>query len=320
MEKRHAQKQRRFILNCGLILPFLMCLILTPFSYARSLDEIKTSGELRICVAEIVHFVKVSPPGCKSDCVLESPHVELAKIFKGQLDRKLKKKLKLKNKVLENIDAFFFNDESVFEIGSNEVPKYLKNGECDFYPESLGRNPGRENKVKFLIFNAGKMIIVTNKKKGLSSPLLKEADLAGKSAIIEKGSIYENWINERNKTVFSKNPIRKEFVMAMEEKLALLNEGKYDFTILDIGTGLQVAGTMNSRYKNIEVSFPVGEMSYGGWAFQKGDEDLFAEGKKFIEAQTRNSNSEMNRIWKKYFGLSHADYMNIVTGVSSHEK
>lgn len=68
--------------------------------------------------------------------------------------------------------------------------------------------------------------------------------------------------------------------------------------------------------KGALVAFPVVPVDKIGWAFRKQDKDLQKYVEKFFEKQKTKKNSEVNLIWKKYFGMSLSQYIKLMTATA----
>jgi ABC-type amino acid transport substrate-binding protein len=284
-----------------------------PTASARTLETIKASGSLRICVAPLAHFVSISPRGCERQCQLAGASVDMAYRFAEFVSKHLGMRIAPENRVLPSFEDYFVNDEGRTEPHATYTPKHLKSGDCDFYAESLAKRDWRLNKVAIVTYMPGRQMVVVNQTK--AGRLKTERDLGGLRTIAEKNTIYHSFVEELNAGILKGKPAKLGVAVSGEEKLLALEAGKIDFAIIDVGTALQITNPALSKYKNLRPAFPVGPTGWGGWAFRKEDKPLQELAERFFVQQIADKEQGINTIFKKYYGVTHAEYLNILTSV-----
>lgn len=139
------------------------------------------------------------------------------------------------------------------------IPALLA-GEGDVIASSFTITPERQRKLIFSEpYFAIDTVVVARKGRGFAGPV----DLAGKKASVVQGSS----LHERVKSLSETPPHFVEFTRWNYDAVA---EGEADFTILD------GAGTWHllPLYPDLEVAFTLPGVSYYGFAFAPGSEDL----------------------------------------------
>lgn len=285
----------------------------SPTASARTLEAVKASRSLRICVAPLAHFVSILPRGCERQCQLAGPSVDMAYRFTEFVAKHLGMKITPENRVLPRFEDYFVNDEGRTEPQGTYTPKHLKSGDCDLYAESLAKRDWRLNKVAIVTYMPGRQMVVVNQSK--AARLKTERDLGGLRTIAEKNTIYYSFVDELNATILKGKPATLGVAVSGEEKLLALEAGRIDFAIIDVGTALQITNPALSKYKNLRPAFPVGPTSWGGWAFRKEDKPLQELAERFFVEQIADKEQGINSIFKKYYGVTHSEYLNILTSV-----
>ncbi|MBF0442876.1 MAG: ABC transporter substrate-binding protein, partial [Oligoflexales bacterium] len=158
--------------------------------YARSLEEIKKTKELRICLVVYPGINYVEPKDCKEKCKYSGPAYDIANAFADHL--KVKKTYKQ-----ITWDEQFYNDQGKTDREGEYTPEHVKTGNCDVYPNNVTKLPWREKKLAFAILFPSRMMVIINKKDKSTIKELK--DLAGKSFVTQKDTSFHTWAVEQNK-------------------------------------------------------------------------------------------------------------------------
>lgn len=269
----------RKITFCGII---LLLLIIGNLVEARSLDEIKKSGEIRICLAGSAHEY----------------YQEMGEVFA----RWLNVKASIKN--LDSWDHQFHNATGKTEKDLSYSPALLKNGTCDFYPNDLVMNDWRKKKLAFVKLFQSQMVVSVHKDRFGEFAEIK--DLKGKTAAVMKNSSYHNWIVTSNQSTLSNNPAQFVFLKTYDAWEAV-RQKKADFTISNASGILK---QLDGKAKDLRIAFSVGKTSDIGWALSKDDKDLLIVLEMFIKGQLRKR-SEFDIIWQNR-GMGLVEYMAFV--------
>ncbi|MBF0574008.1 MAG: transporter substrate-binding domain-containing protein [Desulfamplus sp.] len=255
-------------------------------TYARSLEEIKKSGELRLCVAGSSYEL----------------YTKTGTAFAESLG------VKANVKTLDAWDNLFYNKEGVADKDAAYTPYLMETGECDCYPNDMVINDWRLKKMDFAVLFKTRMTVVISKDN--KGNIKNEADLKGKRAAVMKGTSYHTWIEDKNKTDFADNPIQISFMSTAESMKAV--DGKtVDFTI--IGADGALNWTQN-KVKNSVVGFFVGPVNQVGWGFKKEDKDLQEAAKNFFDSQLK-VNSKFDLIWKEKVGITLSEFNLFITNL-----
>ena len=145
------------------------------------------------------------------------------------------------------------------------------------------------------VYSERNVVIVLQKNKDL---FINVDDLSEKNTFVVPNTSYHDWLLNFNLEHSQK--IKINAVPAGGTLHYLLN-GEADFVILSSAIVIYSKFHLN---KKIEIAFPISPQNPSGWGFAKGDPGLLNLSKKFIEKQSNQKNSELNTIFKKYFGLT----------------
>ncbi|MBF0118510.1 MAG: transporter substrate-binding domain-containing protein [Desulfobacterales bacterium] len=275
--------------------------------YARSLEEIKKTKEIRFCLPYPDEpYVKLESENCVRDkCKFSGMFYEEAQLFTKSLGTDIKPKF-----IRIEWDEQFYNKDGKTVLEDSYTPEMLASGQCDCLPNNLTKNEWRQKKMDFVILFPSRMMVVINKSKKGEYKTVN--DLEGKTVLVEKNTSYQTWIEEQNKAVFTKNPIKIEIMLEPQAKKIINDEEKNYFMVFDADVAI-----WSTRYemKNSTVVFPVGPVDEIGWGFKKEDKDLQTAAQKFFEEQRKDPKSELNTIWKNFYGRTLTEYISLMLSV-----
>jgi ABC-type amino acid transport substrate-binding protein len=284
-----------------------LCLFLifsaTPRScHARSLDEIKKTKELRICIAPI-HPAQASfePAACKDKCKFAGAVFETSSAFAQSLGKEVRAKY-----IRVDWDEQFFNKDGKTERAATYTPELLASGKCDFYPANLTKNEWRLKKLDFVVLFPSRMMAIVSQP--MKAQIKGTSDLAGKRAAVEKNTSFHGWLETQNHTVWAANPV-KLTLLGTQESFAAVEDETADFTLTDSDIAIWAA---RHQLRNAKAAFPLGPTDEIGWAFRKDDKDLQAAVRQFFDQQRKNPASEFNQIWKHHFGRSLTEFIALM--------
>lgn len=181
----------------------------------------------------------------------------------------------------------------------------LSNGTCDFYAVSLTATEERSQFLNIAPLYPGRTLVVV--RKGDQKNFKSVKDLFGKTTAVVKGTTYYDWlINENNKRIGDKITIIELPKGGSSQKL--LNK-EVDFILADT---IQAFYLMKKYPKEIGFAFPAGENESIGWGFRKSDQMLKNKFVEFIKSEKTRTDSELNKIFVKYFGVNINTFESIV--------
>jgi len=282
---------RRWRTGCRMT-PFIcICLLFiglfTPGqAWPRSLEEIRKTNELRICVAGSSYGLYTAMALAFAEHLGVSPRV----------------------KQLDSWDQQFQNDRGVTDKEAAYTPALMDSGVCDCYPNDMVKNDWRLKKLDFVILFRTRMVVVVHKDNQPAYTGI--ADLAGKKAAIQKGTSYHSWMETQNAGPLASSPIQIQF-MPTDESMQAVDDKSADFTI--IGADGALNWTRN-KVKNVVVAFPIGDTAEVGWAFRKKDKDLQEAVRRFFDAQAAVG-SRFDDIWKEKVGIPLSEFNVFITGL-----
>jgi membrane-bound lytic murein transglycosylase MltF len=292
------------------VLPFFLIVlaasICAPVGAAgRSLEDIRVTKEIRVCLSPIHPSVcTAKPEGCRDDCRFSGPAYEAAMAFVNYLGNGVVPRFRS-----VGWDEQFFNKQGVTAHADGYTPELLASGECDFYPSNMAKNEWRSQKIDFVtLFPNRRMVVVKRSERDRFKTL---ADLAGKTAVIEKNTSFHTWLLEQNQKAFASHPVTIR-VMPVDEGIRAVMGGEADFTIIDADAAIWA---VRNQYTESDMAFAVGPTDEIGWAFRKEDKDLQNTAREFFEQQRTVKDSELNRIWQTYYGMSLTDFIGLVSSI-----
>jgi ABC-type amino acid transport substrate-binding protein len=270
---------------------------------ARSLEDIKQSGEIRICAALPGPAIgTVEPPDCRGECIVKGPARDLTEAFAQSLGANIKATY-----WVLAWDEQFHNQTGETVREASYTPALLASGACDVYPNGMVLVEWRLKKLGMVaLYPAREMVIIHKSKK---DQIRTPADLAGKVAGVTKSASSHVYLEEQNKTVYMDNPIRFDFRPSQTLRLEAVDNGEVDFAIAGSEDALWET---RHHLKNSVAAFVVGPVVKVGWGLRQDDKDLQAAVEQFFEAQKASEDSVLNQVWKKTFGLSFANYLRLI--------
>ena len=255
---------------------------------ARSLEEIKKTNEIRICLAGSSHEY----------------YKKMGMVFAEWLG------VKARVRRLDSWDQQFHNKDGVTVKEASYTPYLLETCECDFYPNDLVVSEWRKKKLDFVTLYPSQMVVLVHNDE--QSRFKTKKDLKGKTASLMKGTTFHSWMEEKNKTVFADNPVRIRFMESSAARKQVHDE-IVDFTITNLN---RVLVNAKKEKLNIRVAFPVGPVTEVGWAFRKEDKELQKAAQKLFNLQLTKG-SQFDKIWVET-GTSLSDYMLFLSEMLSH--
>jgi membrane-bound lytic murein transglycosylase MltF len=253
------------------------------WAWPRSLEEIRKTNELRICVAGSSYELYTAMALVFAEHLGVSPRVKRLDIW----------------------DQQFQNDKGVTDNEAAYTPALMDSGECDCYPNDVVKNDWRLKKLDFVILFRTRMVVVVHKDNQAYTGV---TDLAGKNAAIQKGTSYHSWLETQNAGPLASSPIQIQF-MTTDQSMQAVDAKSADFTI--IGADGALNWTRN-RVKNLVVAFPIGDTTEVGWAFRKKDKDLQEAVRRFFDSQAAVG-SRFDDIWKEKVGIPLSEFNVFIT-------
>jgi membrane-bound lytic murein transglycosylase MltF len=255
-------------------------------AWPRSLEEIRKTNELRICVAGSSYQLYTAMALAFAEHLGVSPRV----------------------KRLDSWDQQFQNDKGVTDKEAAYTPALMDSGDCDYYPNDVVKNDWRLKKLDFVILFRTRMVVVVHQDNQTAYAGI--TDLAGKNAAIQKGTSYHSWLETQNAGPLASSPVQIQF-MTTDQSMQAVDAKSADFTI--IGADGALNWTRN-KVKNLVVAFPIGDTTEVGWAFRKKDKDLQEAVRRFFDSQAVVG-SRFDDIWKEMVGIPLSEFNVFITGL-----
>jgi len=294
-------------MKSSIVFLMLLALAFCPFSgaWARSLAEIRQTGEIRIGISPIHPSIcRAEPQGCRTDCRITGPAYDIALAFAETLGPNVRPRF-----LRIDWDEQFFNPAGKTIRDDAYTPELLASGQVDLYPNNLSINEWRRKKMDIVtLFPSRRMVVVNRSRK---EAIRGASDLAGKVAAVEKDTSYHTWLQEQNQGAFALKPVMIR-LMNTDECLKTVDKGDADFTMVDSDAAIWA---VRQEYRNLDMAFPVGTTDENGWGLRKQDKDLQDEVRRFFREQRADEQSALNRIWQKYYGMSLTQFIRLVGAI-----
>ncbi|MBF0201638.1 MAG: transporter substrate-binding domain-containing protein [Desulfamplus sp.] len=293
-----------FVFPAIIICTLIICTLFfaNPGAWARGLEDIRKSGELRACIVPVTPaYVTFDDPACREECLVSGPVPRVVEAVAAALGPGLRP-------VFHRVewDEQFHNKEGVTILEAEYTPHHLETGSCDVYATHLTKNEWRLKKLDFAILFLNRIMVIVHKDR---LPGFKSIDhLAGKTAGVALNTSHHTWVLKQNQGPFLDNPIK---VLLIDSGLELdsVQSGSADFTLLDAEVSLWESV---NRFQDLKVAFPVGPMDEIGWAFSREDQDLREAVQAFFTEQVRTETSVLNTIWKEEYGLTLSQFRVLI--------
>lgn len=285
----------------ALLAAFLI--IMPGMSHARSVEEILKSGVLRACVPTANPPDGISTPqGCTGTCQYQGVIGDIVASFAHSLDLE-------PEYWVSSWDGLFHNADGVTDKQAHYTPRVMTEGQCDMIGAVMVSLDWRLRKIDMECFLPSRMMIVAHKDRAAS--LQKLEDLGGLTVSVEQSMSLHTWVDEQNAGPLKDNPINVEF-RPYDDSIPAVDRGDADFTVVAV---LDALYHTRNIVENSEVAFAVGPIDEGCWGYRKGDTEMGALIKTFFQEQTASSSSELNRAWERYYGMTFADFVRLVSTI-----
>ena len=268
----------RFTGIFGLVLAGVLALAPAPAA-ARTLPQIRESAALRICVAG-------------SSAPFYRANGEAFARFLG---------LRAEVRELASFDEQFHNAQGVTVREERYDPRLLADGSCDVYPNDLHVVPWRESKLRLVPYYTVRSVVVSHRDNRAVMKRLE--DLAGRTAAVQMGTNYAQWIEDANRGPLADNPVKLVHAPTLES-VRLVADAKADFTILGTESALR---WVREDAQRLALMFPVDEPVDVGWGVARNAPALAKELERFFDA-SRRVDSELDASWRRYYRVSLMEY------------
>lgn len=247
-------------------------------THGRTLAEIRNTGELRVCVA-----------GSSADFYRTNAQ---------EFARYLGVPARVEN--LPTWDAQFVNAQGVVQRDARYEAAPLASGRCDLYPNDLHITPWREQKMVLVPYFSTRNVVVA--RPDARSILRSPEDLAGRTAAVQAGTAYEGWLRTYNAT--NKNTPITIHPMATAQAMQAVAQRRADFTVIAAESAFK---WVRDDLDNLDLLFPVGELTQVGWGISPNTPDLEQALSAFF-SQSRRVGSGLDISWRNKYGVSLMEY------------
>ncbi|WP_106543204.1 transporter substrate-binding domain-containing protein [Prolixibacter denitrificans] len=122
-----------------------------------------------------------------------------------------------------------------------------------------------------------------------------QLDLAGKTIYVQKNTAYAERMRSLSDEIGAEIHLKEDSVYGVEQLVAMVAEGKIDYTVCDENVGKVNEG----YYPNLDVKTPVSFPQYLAWAVRKDSPSL----KQYIDEWIKNfrKSDQYRKLYNKYF-------------------
>ncbi|GET27649.1 lytic transglycosylase F [Prolixibacter sp. NT017] len=122
-----------------------------------------------------------------------------------------------------------------------------------------------------------------------------QLDLAGKTIYVQKNTAYAERMRSLSDEIGAEIHLKEDSVYGVEQLVAMVAEGKIDYTVCDENVGKVNEG----YYPNLDVKTPVSFPQYLAWAVRKDSPSL----KQYIDEWIQNfrKSDQYRKLYNKYF-------------------
>lgn len=258
---------------------FLALALAAGSAWGRTLAEIESSRELRICVA-----------GSSAD-YYRANGADFAR-YLGVQARTI---------TLAQWDQQFHNARGMTVQDERYEAAPLATGKCDLYPNDLHILEWRKTKMALVPYFATRNVVVARPQ--MRPALRSEADLAGRKASVQAGTAYEGWLRNFNAGPGASAPVAIETAPTAKSMQAVV-QGRADFTVIAAESAFH---WVRNDLDNLDMLFPVGEATPAGWGIAFGAADLERALQRYFE-DSRRVGSELDQSWRRKYGVSLMEY------------
>jgi membrane-bound lytic murein transglycosylase MltF len=269
---------------------FWVILMLIPtvlWAKPRSYAEIHKSKELNICYT--LWLSKDTLAG------YPSPYMEMAQAFAQKKNLTAKTKEILWGQQFENAQGKTLP-------GQAYTPALLESGQCDLYATNISPLEWRKKILDLNWIYISSLTVVVRKEDKKKFQSIE--DLKSKTVYVVPNTTYHEWLLDYQKKL---NESEKMKIVEVPQggTIEQLLKKNADFIIFESQNALYSKTHIS---QNVAVAFTIGKAMESGWGFPKGSEELRDETVRFFEEEKKSPTSDVNQIYKKYFGMTLIEY------------
>lgn len=257
---------------------------------ARTLQDIHSTGILRICVAGANSSFYQANGEAFARFLGVSPAVTY----------------------LSSWDQQFHNRNGQTVHDAEYESELLASGRCDVFPNDLHILEWRKTKMALVPYYEARKVIIAHRDS--RNTLTQLQDLAGRTAAVQKGTAYDDWIQRQNKETFATNPIVVKYAPT-DQSVKLVTEKKVDFTVLGTEGAFK---WVRSNLQTLDLFFPVDDVVQVGWGVSPSASQLRRQLERFFN-ESKRVGSELDNSWLYQHGISLKEYQIYEASLRSDE-
>ena len=261
----------------------IACLLLVALASAsvwgRTLAEIQSSRELRICVT-----------GTSADYYRANGE-DFARYLGVQPT----------TKTLEKWDQQFHNAQGTTVQDDRYEAAPLASGQCDLYPNDLHITDWRQKKMTLVPYFVTRNVVVARPE--MRGSLRAQDDLRGRIAAVQAGTAYEGWLRGLNATAAASHAVVIQNAPTAQSMQAVAQR-RADFTVIAAESAFH---WVRNDPQNLDMLFPVGEATQAGWGLSPRAPDLQQALQRYFD-ENRRVGSALDQSWRGKYGVSLMEY------------
>ena len=274
---------------------FIACFVVVALASAsgwgRTLAEIQSSRELRICVA-----------GTSADYYRAN-----GEAFARYLG------VQPKTVTLDKWDQQFHNAQGATVQDERYEAAPLASGQCDLYPNDLHITDWRQKKMMLVPYFVTRNVVVARPE--MRGSLRTPADLWGRIASVQTGTAYEGWLRGLNATAAASQAVVIQNAPTAQSMEAVAQR-RADFTVIAAESAFQ---WVRNDQDNLDMLFPVGQAAQAGWGISPRAPDLQQALLRYFD-ENRRVGSALDLSWRRKYGVSLMEYQLFSESFDSSRK
>ena len=202
-------------------------------------------------------------------------------------------------------DNLGVNLDIIVENDIDKSVEMLNSGKADIIARDLTITTSHARKMSFSdpIIQTRQVLIQRKpadwkdmNEKEMDNLLIRDPkSLKGKTIYVQKGSSYDEKINDLQKNLHLKVKIKTDADRDVEDLIAAVSHKSIDYTICNE----QLAAINNSIYKNVDIKTPLNEFQNIAWAVKKGNHSLLDEVNMWLREFKKSPQASI--IYDKYY-------------------
>ncbi|MEZ4846673.1 MAG: transporter substrate-binding domain-containing protein [Bdellovibrionota bacterium] len=196
----------------------------------------------------------------------------------------------------------FHNAEGKTAQGDTYTPVLFDSQQCDLFAANISPLEWRKKLMDLNWIYISSLTVVVRKED--KKKFKTSNDLKGKKVFVVPNTTYHEWLLDFQKTLKGSEKMEIHEVLEGGTIARLLNK-EADFILFETQNALYSKTHISS---DVAIAFTVGKAMESGWGFPKGSKELEDLTVRFFEEEKKDPQSQLNQIYKRYFGMTLNEY------------